>query len=260
MEKERIQKVLSSLGVCSRRKAEQYILEGRVKVNGVVIKELGTKCSLEDEISLDDEIIHSSEEKQFVYLALNKPYNVVSTASDPQGRQTVVDLIPKSYGRVFPVGRLDHNSVGLILLTNDGEFANLVTHPSSAPEKEYVVKVKNPIQGDEVERLEEGLYITRDGYQAMPCEAKVLKEEEDGAIFSIILHEGKKREIRHMMETLDHPVKILMRIRIGNILLGRIPEGQFDEIPQETIAELKQECLDRKKYSQIRFDSEEEEQ
>ena len=94
----------------------------------------------------------------------------------------------------------------------------------------------------------------------MPCEAKVLKEEEDGAIFSIILHEGKKREIRHMMETLDHPVKILMRIRIGNILLGRIPEGQFVEIPPETIAELKQECLDRKKYSQIRFDSEEEEQ
>lgn len=243
MEPERIQKILSELGVCSRRKAEQYVLEGRIKVNGEVVTELGFKCLPSDDIEVDGVKINKPKENsEFVYLALNKPYDVVSTASDPEGRKTVMDFIPKSYGRLFPVGRLDHNSTGLILMTNDGEFANLITHPSSAPEKEYVVKVKHPSRGDEIDKLQKGLYILKDGYTAAPCQARLLKEDEDSAIFDIVLHEGKKREIRHMMDTLDHPVKFLMRIRIGNILLGKLPEGKFKEIPKEEIEALKEEC------------------
>ena len=262
MEQERIQKILSQLGVCSRRKAEQYIQEGRIKVNGQIVSELGFKCSLEDEIAFDDEIVNQGNEapKKLVYLAFNKPYDVVSTASDPQGRKTVVDFIPKEYGRVFPVGRLDHNSTGLLIMTNDGEFANLVTHPSSSPEKEYMVKVKNPLKGDEVDRLAKGLYVMKEAYTAAPCKARVLKHDENSVLFDIILHEGKKREIRHMMDTLDHPVKILMRIRIGDIKLGRIPEGQFAPIPEEVIQKMKKECYERKANNTYMMDDEEEEQ
>lgn len=248
MEPQRIQKIMSELGICSRRKAEEYISQGRVKVNGEVIS-LGFKCTYEDEIELDDVIVNKSEPKKYVYLALNKPYDVVSTASDPQGRKTVIDLIPKEYGRVFPVGRLDHNSTGLILMTNDGEFANLITHPSSAPEKEYVVKVKNPLRGDEIDRLAKGLYVMKEAYTAAPCEARVIKEDGENVYFDMILHEGKKREIRYMMDTLDHPVRMLMRIRIGSICLGNLPSGQFKEIPMEQIEEMKKECLKTQKES-----------
>lgn len=248
MEPQRIQKILSELGICSRRKAEEYINEGRIKVNGEVIS-LGFKCTLSDEIALDDKIVNSESEKKMVYLALNKPYDVVSTASDPEGRKTVVQLIPESYGRLFPVGRLDHNSTGLIIMTNDGEFANLITHPSSAPEKEYVVKVKNPLRGDEIEKLEKGLYVMKEGYTAAPCQVKLIKEEGDDVYLDLILHEGKKREIRYMMDTLDHPVRMLMRVRIGSILLGRLKPGEYKEIPLEQIEELKKECLETQKES-----------
>lgn len=248
METERIQKILSELGVCSRRKAEEYIIQGRVKVNGEVIS-LGFKCTTEDEIMLDDEVVNQKNDNKKIYLAFNKPYDVVSTLSDPQGRKTVADYMPKEYGRLFPVGRLDHNSTGLLIMTNDGEFANLITHPSSAPEKEYVVKVKNPLRGDEIERLEKGLYVMKEGYTAAPCVAKVVKEDENEVIFDMILHEGKKREIRYMMDTLNHPVRMLMRIRIGTITLGRLPVGQFKEIPIEEIEALKIQCLQNQSES-----------
>ena len=133
-----------------------------------------------------------------------------------------------------------------MILTDDGEFANLVTHPSSAPEKEYLVRVKNKMRGDEKEALANGLYVAVDGYTALPCEMEILKEYEDGALLSIILREGKKRQIRHMMETLDHPVRILTRIRIGNVLLGSLKEGEIQEIPTALIQEMKESCLKAK--------------
>lgn len=260
METERIQKILSELGFCSRRKAETYLQEGKIKVNGEIITEPGFKCLPTDDIEVDGVKVTSSSKP--VYLAFNKPYDVVSTLSDPQGRKTVAEFIPERYGRVFPIGRLDHNSTGLMIMTNDGELANLVSHPSSAPEKEYLVKVKGALHGDEVERLAKGLYITREGYTALPVQARVLREEEDSVVFSLILHEGKKREIRHMMQTLGHDVKILMRIRIGNILLEKLPEGKFREIPLSEIEALKKECKERKQtnafYQEDPFDHEDE--
>lgn len=249
MEKERIQKILSNLGVCSRRKAEEFIKEGRVSVNGTVVSEMGFKCSDDDVIEVDGKKVSGDKPEKKIYLAFNKPYDVVSTLSDPEGRKTIADFIPKSYGRLFPVGRLDHNSTGLMIMTNDGEFANLVTHPSSAPEKEYLVKVKNKLDGTEVSKFAKGVYVMQDGYTALPCKATVLREDEDGAIFSIILREGKKRQIRHMMESLYHPVRMLVRIRIGNILLGKLSEGKFEEIDEETINDLLLQCKHDKEHN-----------
>ena len=246
MEKQRIQKVISQLGYCSRRKAEELLKEKRIKVNGILVEELGFMCTSDDEIQVDDVIINPKDDIKPVYLMINKPVDVVSTAFDPQGRKTVIDLVPKSYGRVFPVGRLDQNSQGLLILTNDGEFANLVTHPSSSPDKEYVVHVKNPVNGDEIDKLAKGLYIITEGYRACSAKASVIEDNEEDCVFSITIHEGKKREVRHMMETLNHPVISLKRIRIGNILLNDLKEGEYQEIPQSTIDELKKTCLHNK--------------
>ena len=251
MEKQRIQKVISQLGYCSRRKAEELLKEGRIKVNGLLINELGFMCTSDDEISVDDEVINPKEDLKPVYLMVNKPVDVVSTASDPQGRKTVIDLVPSSYGRVFPVGRLDQNSQGLIILTNDGEFANLVTHPSSSTDKEYLVHVKNPINGDEIDKLAKGLYIIREGYRAYPAKCVVIEDNEEDCVFSVTIHEGKKREVRHMMETLNHPVISLKRIRIGNICLGDLKEGEYKEIPLDLIEELKKTCLNNKLNNKI---------
>ncbi len=254
MEKQRIQKVISQLGYCSRRKAEEYLRLGLIEVNGTKVTEMGFLCTPEDEIKIDGKIINPKEEIKSVYLMVNKPIDVISTAFDPQGRRTVLDLVPTKYGRVFPVGRLDQNSQGLLILTNDGEFANLVTHPSSAPEKEYIVHVKNPVRGDEIEKLKKGLYIITEGYKASSAIADVLDDGEEDCVFSIIIHEGKKREVRHMMETLNHPVISLKRVRIGNIYLGNLEEGKYQEISPEVILKLKNECLKNKSENKKRPD------
>lgn len=246
MDKERIQKLLSEIGFCSRRKAEAYLQEGKIKVNGEVVLEPGFKCSLDDEIEVDGVKVETGIRKEKVYLRMNKPYNVVSTANDPEGRSTILDFVPKKYGRVFSIGRLDHNSTGLLLLTNDGEFANLMTHPSSAPEKEYLVQCKNPYQGNEIEKRAKGVYIVKDGYKAKPCQAKLIRSLDDSCVFTIILHEGKKREIRHRLETLGHPVTVLRRIRIGEIQLGKRTQGEVREIPLFLVEKLKSDCLLRK--------------
>jgi 23S rRNA pseudouridine2605 synthase len=241
MEEERVQKILSEMGVCSRRKGEQLIQDGRVTVNGKIVG-LGDKATRADRIAIDGEAVgHQEAEEKKVYLMMNKPNGVVSTVFDPEGRQTVVDLVPRSYGRVFPVGRLDHNSTGLILLTNDGEFANLITHPSSAPEKEYIVRGKYPLNGDEVERLAKGLYITREGYTALPAKAEILEDNDDDCLLSITIREGKKREVRHMMETLGHPVASLVRVRIGELLLGRLMPGAVKEIDPSAVQRMIEE-------------------
>ena len=257
MDKERIQKILSERGVCSRRKAEALLAEGKIKVNGKVVDEPGFKCTREDEIELDGQKVSPQEKSAPVYLRRNKPYDVVSTSSDPEGRRTILDFVPKKYGRVFSIGRLDHNSTGLLLLTNDGEFANLMTHPSSAPEKEYLVQCKNPYQGDEIEKRAKGIYIPQDAYKTKPCEAKLVRSLDSSCVFSLVLHEGKKREIRHRRETRNHPVTVLRRIRIGDILLGKRKPGEVKEIPSELVKQRREECLLRKKDNQLSGDANE---
>lgn len=246
MEKVRIQKLLSALKVCSRRQAERYLVEGRIKVNSEVITELGFMVSQEDTIQLDDKVVSGKIKEEHIYLKVNKPYDVVSTLSDPQGRKTIKDILPSKYGRLYPVGRLDHNSTGLMIMTDDGEFANLVTHPSSSPEKEYLVKVKNRLDGTEIDKLEKGVYVPLDGYTSLPMKVEIVEQRDDSAILLLTLIEGKKREIRHVMDALDHPVSMLTRIRIGNILLGSLKEGQYQEIDKNLIDELKDSCKKKK--------------
>lgn len=245
MEKERIQKILSAMGYCSRRKAEELIQEGRIQVNGETIP-LGFSCYETDEILVDGKRIRKKDEKHR-YLLLNKPRGYICTLDDPQGRRTILDLVPKKYGRVFPVGRLDLDSSGLLFLTDDGEFSNLVMHPSTSPEKEYIVKVTGASHGDEIDRLAKGLYITREGYTASPAKARILEEGEDYCTFSVIINEGKKREVRRMMQTLGHQVLTLNRVRIGNIVLGRMKVGEIRELTDAEVAELKRICIENKK-------------
>ena len=247
MEKERLQKVIANLGYCSRRKAEELILAGEVKVNGEVISQLGFKCYPTDEITIDDKIINNQNE-QLVYYILNKPKYYICTASDPQNRKTIFELLPKDEGRLFSAGRLDYESSGLIIVTNDGDFANLITHPSTSLEKEYIVVCKNTSFGNEEKKLKEGLYVTRRGYKARPCECKLLDDniEDNTSTYSIILHEGKKRQIRDMMMTLHHPVISLTRIRVGSLTLGRLKEKEYTCIDLNTINAIKEECKKNK--------------
>lgn len=252
MEKERLQKIISSLGYCSRRKAEELISNNQVKVNGELINTLGYKCYLTDTIEIDDKIINNKNEK-YVYLKLNKPKYYVSTSLDPQNRKTIMELLPKDQGRLFSVGRLDYESTGLLLITNDGDFSNLVTHPSSSLEKEYIVECKHAYFGNEIEKLEKGLYVIRRGYKARGCKATLLidDKEKDTSTFSITIHEGKKRQIRDMMMTLSHPVISLNRVRIGEITLGRLKLGDYEEIPLDVIKSIKNTCLENKKNNKF---------
>lgn len=246
MEEMRIQKLLSKRGYCSRRKAEQLIEEKRVKVNGVLVDRLGFTCLEDAQIEIDGKKIDNKIKTEFTYLALNKPINVVSTLLDPQKRKTVKEYIPEKYNRLYPVGRLDYNSTGLMILTDDGNFADLITHPSSAPEKEYIVRVKGIIKDEDIEKIKSGVYIIMDGYYSAPARATILKILDDSSILSIILHEGKKREIRHLMDSLNHPVIDLCRIRIGNVLLDDLKEGESKEIDKIVINNLINECKIRK--------------
>lgn len=240
MEKVRLQKFIADSGFCSRRKAEEYIVNKKVTVNGILIDKLGSTCSVDDVVAIDGKVLQIK--KNHHYLKVYKPRGYITTCDDPQGRKTIIDLIPLSYGRLFPIGRLDYDSEGLILLTDDGNFSNLIMHPSTSPEKEYVVTCLGEYKGDEIEKLAKGLYITKYAYKAYSAKAKLLEKQRDSLTFSIIIHEGKKREVRRMMETLHHEVINLKRVRIGNIFLEDLKPGEFKELTKEEILSLSKLC------------------
>ncbi|MGA2193618.1 MAG: pseudouridine synthase [Nitrospirota bacterium] len=205
---ERIQKILSAAGVCSRREAEELILEGKVKVNGRVVTELGEKADPDaDTIKVGSRIVRHEGPK--VYLLLNKPKGFVTTVKDPQGRSTVMDLLDKKGSRVYPVGRLDYDTEGLLLLTNDGEFANAVMHPSRKVSKTYEVKVKGVMTDREIARLAKGVKLT-DGMTA-PAKVIKLKLVDKNSWISITVHEGRYRQVRRMCEAVGHIVQKMRR-------------------------------------------------
>ncbi len=238
----RLQKIIADRGYCSRRKAEEYILEGKVFVDGIKVTALGGKYD-EDTVVI---LVNGTKlapiiKTNYTYLMLNKPLGYVSTAHDDRNRKTVLDLIPKTYGRLFPVGRLDINTSGLILLTDDGEFANLVTHPSSNLNKTYRAIVQGNITSYDVSKLENGIKL-EDGITS-PSKVKLLKVSQDETILEISIHEGKKRQIRRMFESLNHPVKALKRISISIIELGDLEPGHFKQIDKKVIEEIKIQCF-----------------
>jgi len=232
---ERIQKIISAAGVTSRRAAEQLIIEGRVRVNGKVVTELGTKADAEnDHIKVDGKLINPSQPK--IYLMLNKPAGYVTTLSDPEKRQTVQDLLKGVKTRVYPVGRLDYHTEGLLLLTNDGDFAHRIMHPLHGFSKTYQAKIKGVLDDKTIAILEKGVYL-EDGRTA-PAEIRKIRKEVANSWIEIIIREGKKRQVRRMLERVGHSVVKLKRTKIGFVPLGDLPLGAYRHLTREEIEAL----------------------
>jgi len=234
MPEERLQKILASVGVASRRKAEQLIVEGRVTLNGKTITELGTKADIErDHIKVDGRLLRPVT--RHVYIALNKPDSVVTTASDPQHRTTVMDLLQGLKARVYPVGRLDYHSDGLLLLTNDGEFANTIISAKSHIPKTYYVKVKGPLSPEAEEKFRTGIPLS--GKRTAPAGLKLIRKG-DNPWYEVTLIEGRNQQIRIMFKHLGHLVEKLRRIRIGIVELGKLKPGEFRYLTPEEVTKL----------------------
>ncbi len=237
---ERLQKIIAHSRICSRRKAEELILAGKVKVNGKVVKKLGFKADFNDEILVDDKPIMSEE--KVVYM-LNKPKNVISSVSDDKGRKCVTDLIESKY-RLYPLGRLDYDSSGLILLSNDGELMQKLIHPKYEVEKVYEVKIDGLISDNEIKKLEKGVKI--DDYISAPAKITLTDRNNNRKTSSLLvcIHEGKNREIRKMFETVGYKVIRLHRIKEGNLELGDLKSGEYRQLKPFEIKKLKR-YLDR---------------
>lgn len=221
---ERLQKIISSAGITSRRSAEAMITSGRVAVNGQIITELGSKADPEtDKITVDGKPV--SIPKKRIYLLLNKPAGYVTTLSDPGGRPVVTELLKEIPERLYPVGRLDFNTEGLLLLTNDGEWANRLAHPSHEVEKEYLVKIRGALGSDKIAMLTKGINLD-DGMTA-PARIEIIRVLEKNVWFTITIHEGRYRQVRRMCEAAELPLVKLKRIRYGNILLGELKAGEY---------------------------------
>ncbi len=232
---ERLQKYMASCGVASRRKCEEIILQGRVKVNDKTISELGSKVNNEkDIVTVDDKLIKKEENK--VYIALNKPQGYVSTVKDEKGRETILDLVNVEQ-RVYPIGRLDCDTSGLILLTNDGDIYNKIAHPREEKSKIYMAEVQGILNEDDIKKFEEGISI--DGYITAPAEMKILGTFIDSSDAEIIIHEGKNKQIRKMCDAINHPVIELQRVQIGKIKLGDLPLGKWRHLTSEELESIK---------------------
>lgn len=231
----RLQKVLAQAGVASRRASEEMIRQGRVEVNGCVMKELGCRVDPErDEIRVDRAIISSAQLK--VYLLFYKPTHCVTTASDPQGRKTVLDFLPDPKIRVFPVGRLDYDSDGLLLLTNDGLLANRLQHPRYGVPKTYEVKVMGHPDEHVLNRLRSGINL-EEGKTA-PAEVSILRLLPKAAWLKIVLHQGWNRQIRRMGEAVGHPVLKITRVGYGPLKLGALKPGGFRPLNRDEVRRL----------------------
>jgi 23S rRNA pseudouridine2605 synthase len=240
---QRLQKIVAAAGITSRRKAEELITSGRVQVNGQKVTELGSKADPElDHIRVDGKLLKKPQ--QFRYFMLNKPKGVVTTVSDPEGRPTVMKFFARAGARVFPVGRLDYQSEGLLLMTNDGELANILTSAASKVEKTYLVKVSGKPTEPQLEQLRQGVMIERgrrgerDG-RVMTQPAKIsLVRDTDNPWYEVVLTEGKNREIRKMFEEVGHFVEKVRRVGFGPLILDVKP-GEMRELNEEEVTQLK---------------------
>ena len=236
--KERLQKILSSAGICSRRAAETYIKEGRVKVNGITVN-LGESADPEqDEILVDGRVI-GKRTRRMVYIMLNKPRGYVTTLSDEAERKTVADLIRDVPERVYPVGRLDMHSEGLLLLTNDGQLAHNLMHPSHEVYKEYLVKLTPDEEGlPSPEKPLSGV-IELDGERLLPAKCRLLTKTENGYIMTIAIRQGKNRQIRRMCAKCGYTVNSLKRVSEGDVKLGELPSGRWRYLTEAEVRYLK---------------------
>ncbi len=231
----RLQKVLAHAGVSSRRAAERLIVEGRVSVNGAIVSELGTKVDpVHDAIKVDGKRVGAAPSGR-TYLALHKPRGVVTTLSDPEGRKTVKDFLRGVKARVYPVGRLDYHSEGLLLLTDDGALARDLMHPSRGVEKTYLAKVKGQPDAEVLHRLSRGIPL--DGRRTGPARVRVVRRG-DNAWIEITIGEGRNRQVRRMFQAVGHPVQRLRRLAYGGVGLGRLPVGHLRSLSEAEVAAL----------------------
>ncbi|MBI5560442.1 MAG: rRNA pseudouridine synthase [Deltaproteobacteria bacterium] len=234
----RLQKIIAQAGFASRRKAEEMILEGRVRVNRKVVDLLGTKADPEkDRVEVDGRAVLLRGPK--VYILLNKPKGFISAVADPDKRPVVVDLLRKVKGKVFPVGRLDYDAEGVILLTNDGEFSNKLIHPRFSVPKKYLVKVRDVPDEKDLERLEKGVYLS-DG-KTLPAKARFVRKTEENSWIELIVTEGRNRLIKRMCMAIGHPVSKLKRVEFAGISLGRLKTGEWRYLTEKEVGRLKGE-------------------
>ncbi len=234
---ERLQKVIAHAGVASRRKAEEMIKQGKVKVNGKVVKELGTKVTSNDEVEVEGVPLVKEVP---VYYLLYKPRGVISSVKDDKGRKVVTDFLPEVEERIFPVGRLDYDTSGVLLLTNDGEFANLLMHPSHEIDKVYIAKTKGIPSIEELKSLKKGVTVEGEYMKAVHSKIVSTDAKKNTAIVQIILHEGKNRQVRRMFDALGYPVDKLKRERYGSITLQGMNAGDYRPLKPHEIKQLRQ--------------------
>ena len=229
---DRIQKIIADAGYCSRRKAEELISQGRVKLNGRPIK-LGDKASPKDIISIDDQRLYIPKKKNKLYIMLNKPRGYVTTVSDELGRKSVMELLDGIEERVYPVGRLDKNTEGLLLFTNDGKFSNDIMHPSKHISKTYRVTVRPDISEEQLVQLSTGIEL--DGKKTLPATVTVVTKEENIVVLLMTIKEGRNRQIRRMCEAVGLEVARLRRISIGPLKLGMLKSGTWRELKPDEL-------------------------
>jgi len=236
---QRLQKLIAAAGVASRRHAEELIAAGRVTINGEVIKELGTKADPEkDHIKVNGKLINPQlQSREKVYVLLNKPKGYLSSVSDPEGRPLVTELLPPALGKVHPVGRLDFNTEGLLLLTNDGDFTNYVTAARNRVEKVYEVKVKGVPSESGIERLRRGITLD-DGTRTGPAKIVKLHETQTNAWYEVLLHQGRNQQVRRMFELIGHSVLKLRRTRIGFLKDENLKPGHWRLLAPAEVARM----------------------
>ncbi len=230
----RLQKYLAQRGIASRRKCEELISLGRVSVNGVIITEMGFQINGDEQVYVNNKLVANKEKHE--YVMLNKPEGYITTSHDQFERPTVLDLVSDAENRLFPVGRLDYDTSGLLLLTNDGDLTFKLTHPKHNVEKTYIARVIGIPKKHEIEKMENGLVI--DGYKLSPCKCFIVNSNENEASLKIIIKEGKNRQVRKMCDAIGHRVVGLKRIATGELVLGELPKGQYRHLTEEEVSYL----------------------
>ncbi len=241
---ERLQKVIANLGYCSRREAEQLMLKGKVKVDGQIVRELGTKVKGNERIEVENTILDN--QKNYEYYLLNKPRGVVSATRDEHGRKTVVDLI-QTNTRIYPVGRLDYDTTGLILLTNDGVLANRLMHPSSRIDKTYIAKVNGIVTGYAIKRLRNGVVIDGKKTSRAKVKLKSVDKKTQRSIVEVTIHEGKNHQVKKMFESLGYSVIKLRREKYAIFDIQKLKTGEYRKLTNKEIAVLYSLCRQSEK-------------
>ena len=229
----RLQKYMAMCGVAARRKCEEMIAAGRVTVNGRVITEMGTQVEEQDEVLVDGVRITPEEEKR--YVLYHKPAGEVTTVSDEKGRETVMDRFRDFPVRLYPVGRLDYDSEGLLLLTNDGALAQRLTHPSCEVDKVYLARVTGNPSNEAIDRLRRGVYMEGDERRTYPADVRIVRDESLFSDILVTIHEGRNRQVRRMFDAVGHKVLLLRRVRFGPLELGNLRRGEWRELTAQEV-------------------------